>query len=102
MTKKFVLDTNVLLHDPTAIESFKGKEVIIPIYAIEEIDRFKRELSERGRNARLFSRYLDHLRKEGASLRAYEQRAAACFAWPFWISTTMSTLNSGAPRAPMT
>ncbi|MCB9556692.1 MAG: PhoH family protein [Deltaproteobacteria bacterium] len=66
MTKKFVLDTNVLLHDPTAIESFKGKEVIIPIYAIEEIDRFKRELSERGRNARLFSRYLDHLRKEGS------------------------------------
>ncbi|MCA9672673.1 MAG: PhoH family protein [Myxococcales bacterium] len=65
MEKKFVLDTNVLLHDPAAIDRFAPKEVVIPIYAIEEIDRFKRELSERGRNARLFSRQIDALRAGG-------------------------------------
>ena len=65
MAKKFVLDTNVMLHDPTAAGRFGDAEVVVPIYAIEEIDRFKRELSERGRNARVFSRYLDRLRSGG-------------------------------------
>ena len=50
--KNFVLDTNVLLHDPHAIFRFEDNNVIIPIYVIEEVDQFKREGSERGRNAR--------------------------------------------------
>jgi PhoH-like ATPase len=68
MKKRFVLDTNVLLHDPYAVDHFADNEVIVPIYAIEEIDQFKRELSERGRNARLVTRYLDHLREAGGRL----------------------------------
>ncbi|MCC6746270.1 MAG: PhoH family protein [Deltaproteobacteria bacterium] len=68
MEKRFVLDTNVLLHDPRAVEHFGDKEVVIPIYVLEEIDGFKRELSERGRNARVFTRYLDQLRSNGARL----------------------------------
>jgi PhoH-like ATPase len=68
MKKRFVLDTNVLLHDPLAMDHFADNEVVVPIYAIEEIDRFKRELSERGRNARLAARYLDGLREGGARL----------------------------------
>jgi len=68
MRKRFVLDTNVLLHDPYAVDHFADNEVVVPIYAIEEIDQFKRELSERGRNARLVSRYLDHLREGGHRL----------------------------------
>jgi PhoH-like ATPase len=67
MGKRFILDTNVLLHDPHAVERFGDKEVVIPIYVLEEVDTFKRELSERGRNARMVSRYLDDLR-EGGSL----------------------------------
>ncbi len=63
--KRFVLDTNVLLHDPKAVDHFADNEVVVPIYAIEEIDRFKRELSERGRNARVVSRYLDSMRERG-------------------------------------
>ncbi len=63
--KSFILDTNVLLHDPQAIFSFGDNDVIIPIYVIEEIDNFKRDLSEVGRNARQVSRYLDDLRKVG-------------------------------------
>jgi len=63
--QSFILDTNVLLHDPTAIRQFEGSHVIIPLKVLEEIDRFKRELSERGRNARTVSRALDELRKQG-------------------------------------
>lgn len=63
--QNFILDTNVLLHDPTAIRQFKESHVIIPLKVLEEIDRFKRELSERGRNARHVSRSLDELRKKG-------------------------------------
>jgi len=66
MKKNYVLDTNVVLHDPAAIFSFEDNEVIIPIYVIEEIDTFKRDLSELGRNARQISRNLDELRKKGS------------------------------------
>ena len=64
--KNFVLDTNVLLHDPRSIYAFEDNNVIIPIYVIEEIDKFKRDLSELGRNARLVARYLDSFRLEGS------------------------------------
>jgi PhoH-like ATPase len=66
MRKNFILDTNVLLHDPRSIYGFKDHNVVIPIYVIEEIDQFKRDLSELGRNARLASRYLDSFREEGS------------------------------------
>ena len=65
MRKNFVLDTNVLLHDPKAIHRFKDNTVIIPIYVIEEIDQFKKHLNDLGRNARQISRYLDAYRERG-------------------------------------
>jgi PhoH-like ATPase len=61
--KVFVLDTNVLLHDPRAIYKFEDNDVVIPIHVIEEIDQFKREMSEVGRNARAITRTLDELRE---------------------------------------
>src|SRR4051812_37454843 len=64
--KNFILDTNVLLHDPRSIYAFAEHNVVVPIYVIEEIDKFKRDLSELGRNARLVSRYLDAFRSEGS------------------------------------
>lgn len=63
--KNFVLDTNVLLHDPRSIYSFDDNTVIIPIYVIEELDQFKKDMSELGRNARQVARYLDAHRAEG-------------------------------------
>jgi PhoH-like ATPase len=63
--KNYILDTNVLLHDPNSIHAFKGNNVLIPIEVIEEIDRFKRESSELGQNARTVSRMLDSLRGKG-------------------------------------
>jgi PhoH-like ATPase len=60
--KNYVLDTNVLLHDPNSILNFQENHVLIPIEVIEEIDRFKRESTELGQNARTVSRMLDELR----------------------------------------
>ncbi len=64
--KIFVLDTNVLLFDAQAIYKFNDNDVVIPISVIEEIDRFKKDLNEVGRNARQFSRNLDNLRSKGS------------------------------------
>jgi len=63
--KNFVLDTNVLLHDSNAIYAFEDNNVCIPIYVMEEIDKFKRDQTELGRNARQIARDLDRLRKGG-------------------------------------
>ncbi len=65
ITRKIVLDTNVILFDALAIGKFKDADIHIPISVIEEIDRFKRDLGENGRNARHFSRYIDVLRAKG-------------------------------------
>jgi PhoH-like ATPase len=65
MRKRYILDTNVLLHDPNALNQFKDNEVVIPLKVIEEIDRFKRDQTELGRNARSVSRMLDEIRKQG-------------------------------------
>jgi len=63
--KNYILDTNVLLHDPNSLLNFAENNVLIPIEVIEEIDRFKRESSELGQNARTVSRMLDSLRARG-------------------------------------
>jgi PhoH-like ATPase len=63
--KNYILDTNVLLHDPHSLLSFKENNVLIPIEVIEEIDHFKRDTTERGQNARSVSRMLDALRGQG-------------------------------------
>jgi PhoH-like ATPase len=63
--KLYVLDTNVLLHDPRAIFKFEDNVVVLPIFVIEEVDHFKRDASELGRNARSIARFLDELREKG-------------------------------------
>lgn len=56
--KNFVVDTNVLLHDPDSLESFADNHVCIPLEVLCELDRFKNEQSERGANARRVHRRL--------------------------------------------
>jgi PhoH-like ATPase len=63
--KNYILDTNVLLHDPTSLLKFDDNNVLLPIEVIEEIDRFKRESTELGQNARTVSRMLDGFRGTG-------------------------------------
>jgi len=65
MKKIYVLDTNVLLHDPNALYAFEDNDVIIPAVVLEEIDSKKRNADEIGRNARYVSRLLDGLRDKG-------------------------------------
>jgi len=64
--KHFVLDTNVLLHNAQSIFKFAEHEVVIPLAVIEELDTFKKNNDERGRNARQVTRALDRLRAQGA------------------------------------
>ncbi len=63
--KVIVVDTNVILFDAQAIFKFKDAHIHIPISVIEEVDKFKRDMGENGRNARQFSRYIDELRNKG-------------------------------------
>jgi len=82
--KNFVLDTNVLLHDPHCVNRFENNPLFIPVEVLVELDRFKNEQTERGANARTVRRFLtqifDHQTKKvtrgvktagGGSVRIY-------------------------------
>jgi PhoH-like ATPase len=59
--KIFVLDTNVLMHDPTALYRFEEHDLFIPMVVLEELDAAKKGTSEVSRNARQVSRFLDEM-----------------------------------------
>src|SRR4051812_1411133 len=59
--KLFVLDTNVLMHDPTSLFRFEEHDVFLPMITLEELDGHKKGMSEVARNARQVSRELDGL-----------------------------------------
>jgi len=97
MKKNYVLDTNVLLYDPRAIFKFEDNDVILPIYVIEEIDTFKRETTERGRNARMISRLLDEQRGPDRSLSRGVQLESGGLL-KIWIHEKRPTLGVGLDR----
>src|SRR5260221_10867900 len=59
--KLFVLDTNVLMHDPTSLFRFEEHDIFLPMMTLEELDSHKKGMSEVARNARQASRSLDAL-----------------------------------------
>jgi PhoH-like ATPase len=61
LTKLFVLDTNVLMHDPTSLYRFEEHDIFLPIATLEELDSNKKGMSEVSRNARQASRFLDEI-----------------------------------------
>lgn len=63
--KNFVLDTNVLLHDPGCLNQFEDNHICIPVDVLAELDKFKSEQSERGANARQVHRRLTELFSSG-------------------------------------
>jgi len=63
--KNYVLDTNVLLHDPACLSRFKENHICIPVDVLSELDKFKNEQSERGANARRVHRRLTEMFAEG-------------------------------------
>ena len=99
--KSFVLDTNVLLHSGQSIESFQDNDVIIPMAVLEELDKFKKNNDELGRNARMVIRKLDRLRqtetepgklKTGIPLRRISQTATGR------LFVLNSSLKPGSPE----
>ncbi|MDP1929488.1 MAG: PIN domain-containing protein, partial [Thiobacillus sp.] len=60
-TKLFVLDTNVLMHDPTSLFRFEEHDIYVPIATLEELDQHKKGMTEVSRNARQASRFLDEM-----------------------------------------
>ncbi|MDF2870514.1 MAG: PhoH family protein [Anaerocolumna sp.] len=65
MTKTYVLDTNVLIQSPYALNSFEDNKIVLPIAVLEELDKLKNDDGERGANARQSIRYLEQLRLTG-------------------------------------
>ena len=79
--KKIVVDTNVILFDALAINKFRDADIYIPFSVIEEIDNFKRDLGENGRNARQFSRFVDVLREQGSLAKGCYLEHAKCYVY---------------------
>ncbi|MCB1107348.1 MAG: PhoH family protein [Chlamydiia bacterium] len=75
--KTFVLDTNVLLHDPDAIQKFEGNEVVMPLVVLEELDKMKRFSDELGKNARQVIRFIDET--EGDLFKGIQLKNGATF-----------------------
>ncbi len=67
-TKLFVLDTNVLMHDPTSLFRFEEHDVFLPMVTLEELDDHKKGMSEVARNARQASRFLDEIVSQGGEI----------------------------------
>ena len=81
--KLFVLDTNVLLHDPTCLYRFQEHDIYLPMATLEELDHNKKGMSEVARNARQVTRFLDEIVspaelaiQDGAPLAPYSHKAA--------------------------
>jgi PhoH-like ATPase len=64
--KTFVIDTNVLLHNPASLFAFADNHVVIPMIVLEELDKFKTANNELGQNSREVARTLDRLRAQGS------------------------------------
>ncbi len=79
MRKIYILDTNVLIHDPKAMINFEDNEVVLPIYVIEEIDKLKKESGNRGASARVAARFIDGLRSKGCLAKGVEMEKGIFF-----------------------
>ncbi|PLX90637.1 MAG: phosphate starvation-inducible protein PhoH [Desulfuromonas sp.] len=90
--KNYVLDTNVLLHDPQAIFKFEDNTVVLPLTVVEEIDRFKKEQSETGRNARQISRLIDGFRQQASLVEGVRLEAGGLFRVAIYREEAMKLL----------
>ena len=83
LTKLFVLDTNVMLHDPTCLYRFQEHDIYLPMATLEELDHNKKGMTEVARNARQVTRFLDEIVsssemhiQDGAPLAEHSHKAA--------------------------
>lgn len=93
MAKKlYLLDTNVLVYDPSALDHFEGVTIGIPGVVLEELDSFKREGTDRGRNARQVIRTLDELRSQGSLQEGVELKNGSTVKVVFAPTTKIATI----------
>ena len=79
LTKLFVLDTNVLMHDPTSLFRFEEHDMYLPMFTLEELDYNKKGMSEVARNARQASRFLDEIvTKAAEDIRRHSAGKCRC------------------------
>lgn len=71
-TRQYVLDTNVLLHDPTALFRFQEHDIYIPLVVLEELDKHKKGVADLARNARQVTRTLDELLHHGSMAEGFD------------------------------
>ncbi|MDP8257920.1 MAG: PhoH family protein [Candidatus Aadella gelida] len=90
MRKTFVLDTNVILHNPNSLISFEDNIVLLPIEVLEELDRFKRNHDENGRNARVAIRMLDEMREKGKPGEGYSLDNGGLLRIVVWVDKKRS------------
>ena len=95
-SKLFVLDTNVLLHDPSCLFRFEEHDVFLPMIVLEELDAHKKGMTEVARNGRQTSRSLDALAEhQGSDIRtgsATEFHRSQGSAWPSVLSDPIAEL----------
>ncbi len=99
MSKRlYVLDTNVLVHDPNAFNAFANAQVGIPITVLEELDGFKSESSERGYSARETIRKLDALREKGSLREGIQLENGATLRVLFLPETVPAAMPFGVEK----
>ena len=74
---KYVLDTNVLLHDPTSLFRFEEHDIYLPLVVLEELDRHKKGVADIARHARQVTRSLDELLQHGSMASGFDLAAAS-------------------------
>jgi PhoH-like ATPase len=84
--KSFVIDTNVFIHKPDAILSFRDNEVVVPMWVLEELDKLKTYSDEKGRNAREAIRFLDALGKQGSLAEGVKMKNGSTLRVTFGIT----------------
>lgn len=94
MPETYIIDTNVFLFDPEALEHFPNANILVPMEVIEELDKFKHDNSETGRNARQTAHVIDALRKQGPLRNGVTLSNDA----RFWIVTDDSTIRRSSTR----
>lgn len=104
--KMFVLDTNVLMHDPSAIFRFKDHDIYLPVVVLEELDAAKKGMSEVARNVRQVSRFIDDLieqatgdLRDGLKLPAATPDAPSGTLY-FYMQAATGVLPPGFPDTP--
>ena len=91
--KKVVLDTSTLLYDALAFKVFESSDIYIPFSVLEEIDTFKRDMGEKGRNARQFNRFMDNLRSKGSLMEGVSLESGSCLFICMDISSSIPELD---------